>query len=664
MLRPFIAKLPITVSAPLLVTAPVLAAVLALSILAFIQGRSTANQLASQTLAEIHERIDEQLDALLAIPTRITRINASLIEQEMLDLADIRSWRDIFVEQMRTFDGLSAIAWGGADGQAVWVARHPESTDYELGIKDAKTQQQLREYLLDPSGLIKGPRTEPLDFDPRDQPWFQAAIEANRSTWSGVSAWGHKEGSEVTLGIAFAHPYTGRAGEAIGVINAELSLYDISRFLRNVSIGRDGRGFVMDRQGLLVAASTDAPQTDQVGRQILASSSTDPYIAAVATQLDVAFGELIHVQTPYRDTVMIGADRYLYMVSPYVSDRCMDWLIVTLLPETEFMADVEAGRLRGTVIGLVAVALSVALGIGLAGAMVRPILALVAHVRQVGEGTLENDIRLDDTPELARLSKEINTMVTGLRDRLRMRHSLALAMEVQQNLLPSGTPEIEGLDIAGHSTYCDETGGDYYDFLDISGLSRHAVAVAVGDVAGHGVAAAMLMATARGILRSRCRDPGTIGELLTHVNDLLARDTTGGRFMTMLLLTIDVERYVMRWASAGHSPPIVYDPGGDRFFDLKGGGVPLGIMEQAPYGEYELAEVRSGQVYFASTDGLWEARNDSGARFGLERVREGLRRYAHLSAEAISEHLRADVERFRGAASQHDDVAFVVVKVE
>ena len=105
-------------------------------------------------------------------------------------------------------------------------------------------------------------------------------------------------------------------------------------------------------------------------------------------------------------------------------------------------------------------------------------------------------------------------MTLGLQDRLRMRESLSLAMEVQRNLLPSDAPVISGLDIAGHSTYCDETGGDYYDFLDVSGADKDTAVVALGDVMGHGVAAAMLMATARGILRSRCSVAGSLADCL------------------------------------------------------------------------------------------------------------------------------------------------------
>jgi sigma-B regulation protein RsbU (phosphoserine phosphatase) len=257
-------------------------------------------------------------------------------------------------------------------------------------------------------------------------------------------------------------------------------------------------------------------------------------------------------------------------------------------------------------------------------------------------------------------------MTAGLRDRLRMRQSLALAMEVQKCLLPSDTPIVEGLDIAGHSTYCDETGGDYYDYLDVAGLSRTTAVVAVGDVVGHGVAAAMLMATARGILRSRCEESGSLADLLTHMNTHLARDVGDmtGRFMTMLLMTLDAERRQLRWASAGHDPPLLYDPAADRFIELEGGGLPLGVLAEEQYTEYVHAAVQPHQICFVGTDGVWEAADATGALFGKARVTEVLRAHAHESADAISHALRAALETFRGGVKQADDVTFVILKVK
>jgi sigma-B regulation protein RsbU (phosphoserine phosphatase) len=255
-------------------------------------------------------------------------------------------------------------------------------------------------------------------------------------------------------------------------------------------------------------------------------------------------------------------------------------------------------------------------------------------------------------------------MTAGLRDRLRLRHSLALAMEVQQSLLPSSTPDIDGLDIAGHSSYCDETGGDYYDFLDITGLSDTTAAVAVGDVVGHGVAAAMLMATARGILRCRCLEPGSLADLLNNMNALLVQDTGGERYMTMLLMRIDAIRGKLRWATAGHEPPFIFDRTANSFIELKGSGYPLGLMAGVAYDEYTFDSVQSGQIYLVSTDGIWETINPDGEMFGTERLRELIRRYAQLTAVEITQKISRDLELFRGTSKQMDDIAFVVVKVK
>src|SRR5205085_6737699 len=132
--------------------------------------------------------------------------------------------------------------------------------------------------------------------------------------------------------------------------------------------------------------------------------------------------------------------------------------------------------------------------------------------------------------EFRQLSTALNQMIEDLRDRLRLRHSLDVAMQVQQRLLPSQPPRVRGLDVAGHSTYCDETGGDYYDFLILDEAAPDSVLLALGDVMGHGVAAALVMAGARAVLRDRADPKGGLAELMGRLNRLLAADHEGTRF--------------------------------------------------------------------------------------------------------------------------------------
>jgi len=648
---------------PFVLTLPVLGLVLVLSFLAFVQGEATVNDLMSQNLDQTHGQITKRLDEFLKIPDRINHINAHLITQGKLDLSDLRGWRDTFFEQMRSFEMLSSIAWGGAGGQAVWIVRNPNRADYIFAIKDDQTGDEIYEYPLDPIRNLVGDRSGAYEYDPRTRPWYKAAVAAGKPTWSKIYAWLSQDGAETVLGLGFVQTVSDQTGKILGVIDAELSLYDISLFLDKVRVGKTGMAFMMDRKGYLIATSIGTPVTDTGNQRLLTSKSTNKFISAAGAYLNDAFNSLNDISIPYQIQLMIDEKPYLFMVSPFYHQTGLSWLIATMVPESDFMADIENVRQRYLLIGMIAVGLTVALGLVFAYIGIQAILALVGHVRRIGKGDLEHELQLNYSPEFARLSDEINMMTAGLRDRMRLRHSLALAMEVQQSLLPSKTPDIEGLDIAGHSAYCDETGGDYYDFLDISGLSNSTAAIAVGDVVGHGVAAAMLMATARGILRCRCQEPGTLADLLNNINDLLVEDTAGERFMTMLLMTIDAVAGQLRWATAGHKPPFVYDKLSDRFIKLEGSGYPLGLMSSISYDEYRFDAVTTGQVYVASTDGIWETADPQGEMFGTNRLRSLLRRYAHLTAAEISQRISNALEDYRGGCKQSDDIAFIVIKV-
>ncbi len=324
---------------------------------------------------------------------------------------------------------------------------------------------------------------------------------------------------------------------------AELSLGEISTALSRLPAGESGLAFILYPDGRMVARSSGTPIIDGEGRPILAWHSQDARVAAVAAFLKEKIGALDALTNPVWHALEIGGHRHLIEVAPLHHASGIDWLVVAVVPRAVFLAEIEVGRriVLGVALGVVLFGLG--MGTLAAKAMTRPILSVVDHARRVGAGDLDSQVVLKQSPELAQLSL---AMTADLRDRLRIRQSLALAMDVQRNLLPQTTPAIPGLDVAGHSTYCDETGGDYYDYLDLFALPEQAIAVALGDVTGHGVAAAMVMATARGILRSQSSHQGSLSGLLDHMNDLLVDDSESGRFMTMLLMVIDPNRREMR----------------------------------------------------------------------------------------------------------------------
>ncbi|WP_083465968.1 PP2C family protein-serine/threonine phosphatase [Salidesulfovibrio brasiliensis] len=236
--------------------------------------------------------------------------------------------------------------------------------------------------------------------------------------------------------------------------------------------------------------------------------------------------------------------------------------------------------------------------------------------------------------------------------------ALQLAEEVQQSLLPSSAPEANGLDIAGRSLSSAEVGGDYYDFVQ----SAEGLNVAVGDISGHGVDAALLMTSARAFLRMRVLTPGTPVRIVREMNRQLSEDLDGtGRFMTFFLIRFEDESRTARWVRAGHDPALVYCPHCERFTELGGSGLPLGVDPDTEFEESDTV-IEPGQIIAIGTDGIWEARSPSGELFGKERYRRLLRLHATMSATHIVDAVLEAVDEFTSGIRPDDDVTLVVVK--
>jgi serine phosphatase RsbU (regulator of sigma subunit) len=268
---------------------------------------------------------------------------------------------------------------------------------------------------------------------------------------------------------------------------------------------------------------------------------------------------------------------------------------------------------------------------------------------------------------------EVILLQLALADRFRslslehdkIKQSLDLAREVQQNLLPHKDPQLERLDIAGRSIYCDETGGDYYDFIIRDAGENGQLAIAIGDVSGHGISSALLMATVRSSLRQRLSQPGGADGIISDVNRQLAQDVEdSGQFMTLFYLMIDPTKKDLQWVRAGHDPAIFYDPDTDTFEELGGSGVALGVMEDSVFKTYTKTALRKGQIIFLSTDGIWESRNQKREMFGKKPIYDIIRKNSSLPANQILNAMLESLNRFQKGAKIEDDITLVVIKIK
>jgi serine phosphatase RsbU (regulator of sigma subunit) len=247
----------------------------------------------------------------------------------------------------------------------------------------------------------------------------------------------------------------------------------------------------------------------------------------------------------------------------------------------------------------------------------------------------------------------------------RTRRLLDQAMDIQQGFMPDATPGIEGLDIAGRSIYCDQTGGDYYDYFEKNTADGLRVVVVVGDVSDHGLPSALLMTSARACLRESAKRRGSVSTIVGSVNRQLTRDVqTSGRFMTLFYAEIDRSAPIIRWVRAGHDPALLYDPASGQVEEMGGrGGLPLGVFEEAEYEEGS-RPLAAGQIIAVGTDGIWEARNGEGRMFGKQALQAMLHDYRDRPAAEILSAILDALRQFVFPLEIQDDATLVIVKLE
>jgi sigma-B regulation protein RsbU (phosphoserine phosphatase) len=296
--------------------------------------------------------------------------------------------------------------------------------------------------------------------------------------------------------------------------------------------------------------------------------------------------------------------------------------------------------------------------------IIDPVRQMENAMAKVEKGDLTANVTVNSNDELGALADNFNQMTEGLKDRYRLRQSLDLAKEVQQNLLPKEDPQFPGLDISGKSIYCDETGGDYFDFFDNIGKDTKKYGVVIGDVSEHGIPSALLMASARAFLRQRAALSGSIADVVSDVNRQLTRDVEDtGRFITLFYLQIDMNKPSLTWVRAGHEPAVLFDPATDRFEELTGEGIALGIDDSWQYVEKNRTALTAGQIILLSTDGIWEARNSQDEMFGKQAIYRIIRQNSHAGAAKIQDAILAELKQFQQGVEAADDITLVIIKI-
>ena len=377
----------------------------------------------------------------------------------------------------------------------------------------------------------------------------------------------------------------------------------------------------------------------------------------------------IRTGVPGLEFVERARTREVWAFSPVGATQESRYHLAVVMPtaiidtaETQAQAIVEASyksQLHTAVVfALIAGVLAAALALLGARTLTRPIRRLHEAAAKLTRGDFSVRVAVFGGDEISDLAKDFNRMVPALEEQLRVKRDLHAAREIQQHLVPKSAPKIDGFDIAGSTLYCDETGGDYLDYI---GLDKGRFAIVIGDVTGHGVGAALLMATARAVMRANVSHTVGAAKLLAAVNRQLSADSSGGRSLTLFYMQLTPDSRRIDWISAGHEPALIFDPARNEFSTLDGEDIPLGVDSGWEFNGNKTT-LPKGSMLIAYTDGIREAQNASGELYGLDRLKLAVRAAHQRGSAAVIDHVLSEVKSFRGGTPAGDDVSILVVR--
>ncbi|NJM27386.1 MAG: HAMP domain-containing protein [Pseudanabaena sp. RU_4_16] len=408
-------KLPLRVVLVVPFVLQILATVGLVGYFSFRNGQQTVSDLTSQLRRELTSRIEGKLRTYTEIPHAINRLNASAIAKGDLDVSDAKG-EYILWQEIQIFPVVSYIYCGDREGAFFGVRRLEADRSVQLRLSNTSTGRIFHAYSLDAQGSrfrLVGKGNKP--FDPLVRPWYSSALVKGEPTWSEIYADFSTSLPTITASVPV---YNTADRSLLGVCATDFFLpQEMSQFLSNLQIGKTGSAFIIERSGLLVATSTQEPTIAANGtkfKRLPATVSGNPTVQATANYLRDRFDNFKQIQVSQQLDFKMDNRRQFVQVSPFKDEYGLDWLIVTVLPEADFMEQIHANT--NTTILLCIAALVTGIGICYLTArwITKPILKLNESAKALANGDWAQTVEIDRSGDLGDLAKSFNHMAQQL----------------------------------------------------------------------------------------------------------------------------------------------------------------------------------------------------------------------------------------------------------
>ena len=450
-------------------------------------GQNAINEVAHQLRSEISARIQLHLETYLSTPILINQLNADSYAQGQININNLPSLERHFLQQMQRFNSVSYISLGTEKGEFIGIQRTPQN--FRIVVTDKSTNGAGYHYETD----SKGNRNKLIqinpNYDPRKRPWYQKAKQAKQAIWTEIYPVFAEQQLTITAGL----PVYDKTGNLNGVFITDLVLSQIDEFLRSLKIGKTGQTFIIERTGMLVASSTSQkPFSLDKGsiQRIQATQTNNTLIRATADHLQQLYSlnfigkncpQDCHIDTSF----LLNKHRYFVKITPLLSayktanthHSIPDWLIVVILPESDFTEQIEANR-RNTIL-LCSAAFFIALLLGLITSswIVKPILRLNSAATALAQGDWHQVVPVERLLELNMLGRTFNKMTQQLRllysdleanvvELMQVQDTLRRKEANYRELVQNANSMIVRLDTTGHITFFNEFAQSFFGYAE------------------------------------------------------------------------------------------------------------------------------------------------------------------------------------------------------
>ncbi|MFE4107998.1 ATP-binding protein [Almyronema epifaneia] len=408
--------------------------------LSFRNGQETVADLAQQLESEVSNRVERDLDRHLGIAQQINQINVDLIEQGLLNLNDLEATGHYFWKQAKLFKNTSYIGYALPTGEEAGAGRWIEGQDVVI-FQGVATGNDYA-YATDEQGN-RTEIVETLDYDPLSDEWYEKGAAAGKAVWTDIYV---TEGFDGYISATAARPVYDQNQQLQAVLLVDYLLSDLNDFLHNIEVSPRGRVFIMQRDGLLVGNSSDTPTyTIAAGEaeQIPAWESEDATIQLTASYLQQQYPDFQSIQNVKKFQFWAEGENYFAQIMPWQDEFGLDWLVVTTLPESDFMAQLQANARNTVLLSLAGLVVAIGIGILTSRWVTRPITQLMNASEQLSQGELDQKVEVQGIQELETLGSAFNRMAGQLRHSFRKLESTNQALAAANHALEKSNDELE-----------------------------------------------------------------------------------------------------------------------------------------------------------------------------------------------------------------------------